>query len=108
MDKQKDTLYIPQGIKKEREYFDGYGIKEFKITMVSVLIALLIAGVAYLITRIQVVSVLIIMIIPSVTVLGVVKDESNVSVVDQILFILEDSKTQKHYPYIAKDEWKNE
>lgn len=108
MEEQKETLYIPQGIKKEREYFTGYGMKEFKITMVSAIIALIIAFIIYMLTKIQIAAILSFMIIPSTTVLGVVKDESNISVVDQIRFLIEDSKSQKHYPYVAKDEWSNE
>lgn len=104
MEKQKDTLYIPQ-VKKEREYFNGLGLKEVKIIVASFFIAAVIALLLYLLTKIQIVSFFIVLIVPSSVALGVVKDNSNVSAIDLIRFYIEDSRSQKHYPYIAKDEW---
>ncbi|SES65176.1 hypothetical protein [[Clostridium] polysaccharolyticum] len=104
MEKQKDTLYIPQGIKKEREYFNGIGLKEIKIIAVSFVIAAGIAAVMYVLTKIQVIAFFIALFIPSGTYMGVIKDDSNVSAIDLIRFYVKDSRTQKHYPYVAKAE----
>lgn len=107
MKEEKDSLYMPQGIKEKREYFTGYGLKEFKITFISAVLAAFLAGIAYLITRNQVIVALVFLAIPSATVLGVTKDNNtNASVVDLIRFMISFSKTQKYYPYITKDEWR--
>lgn len=106
MEEQNETLYIPQGIKKEREYFSGYGMHEFKLTLASVLITAIIAISIYLLTKNEILAIFIVLAIPSTTILCVVKDESNVSVADHIRFMIEDSRTQSHYPYVAKDEFR--
>lgn len=102
---KKETLYIPQGLKQKREYFDGYGNYELCITIIATLCT---AILSYLINKISgnlILAIFLLLAIPSTTVLFVIKNNCNISVVDQIKFMIRFAKSQKKYPYVAKDEW---
>ena len=101
----KDSLYIPQGLKKKREYFAGYGRYEFTITVIATLITIGICVLIYFITGSLVAAIFILLAVPSTTVLFVVKNESNISVVDQIKFMMDHAREQKKYYYVYQDEW---
>jgi Flp pilus assembly protein TadB len=101
---EKDLLYIPQGLKKKREFFEGYGWYEFGITIFSCFAALFICVVLYLLTQNIVLAVLLFLILPSTTVLMIVRNDSNISVVSQIGFMVRFAREQKKYPYRYRDE----
>ncbi|SFR77637.1 hypothetical protein [Anaeromicropila populeti] len=105
MKEQKEALYMPQGLKKRREYFDGYGQKEFGITLISVLIAVLFSFLAYGLSGNRVGAIFLVLAIPAGTILSITKDGSNISITDQIRFMVEFRKSQKKYRYIARNEW---
>jgi hypothetical protein len=101
---EKEMLYIPQGLKKKREYFDGYGWQEFKATLISVVITAVICFLIYIISKNLVITTLTFLSIPSTTVLFVVKNDSNISVIDQIGFMARYVKEQRKYEYRSGDE----
>lgn len=101
---EKDLLYIPQGLKKKREFFEGYGWYEFGITIISCFAALFIVVMLYLFTGNIVAAVLLFLILPSTTVLMIVRNESNISVVSQISFMIRFAREQKKYSYRYRDE----
>lgn len=104
--KEKEAgLYIPQGIKTRREYFDGFGKEELMYLIVSVLISALAAYVSYSFFHNLFGSMLIVMIVPTMVVFLSIKTETNMSVFDEMKLLLEYQKSQKHYPYIALNEW---
>ncbi|HBV88456.1 MAG TPA: hypothetical protein DEF42_17875 [Desulfosporosinus sp.] len=106
MEGTKKTLYIPVGIKTRPEYFDGFGKIEFRQ---SALICLLGGGVdllAYLLTQNISVCVLAMLVIIAGSIMMCIKDQTNLSAVDQVKNMIHFAKSQKEYSYVALDEWK--
>lgn len=106
MEVYKETeLYIPQGLKQKREYYEGFGKKELTITIIGTLIGGIIDAVYYMISHNLMVTMFIIIAIPATIIISVIKD-NNISVIDQISFLSYFSKSQKQYDYVSKDEWR--
>lgn len=105
-DKTKESLYFPQGLKENREYYDGFGKKELQITGVGTAIGSCIDVIIYLFNNNVLLCVFIFLAIPATIVMCVVKDTSNISVVDQIKFMIRFSRSQKRFRYIYQDEWR--
>ena len=102
-----DTLYIPTGLKTQKEIYSGFGKKEliqavigtFVISVLDVLFVLVIFNNLPLF-----VIVLLLGIITSV--MCVQKDVTNLSVLDMIVNLYKFMKSQKKYHYKAVDEWR--
>lgn len=106
MDKQeKDTLYIPLGLKVKSEIFDGFGKEELYKSAITTIIAGLLDFAFYLITKKVAVSVVMILTALAGSVMAFTKDKTNLSVADQICNMARFSKMQKFYPYKYLDEW---
>ncbi len=104
MEEEHNALYMPQGIKNRREYFEGYGAKEVRITVITVILAAVISYFTFMISGEQIVAVLLFLVIPTTTVLTIIRDSSNTSVIDQLCFMIRFRKSQKYYPYRMKKE----
>ncbi|BCN29528.1 hypothetical protein [Anaeromicropila herbilytica] len=102
---EKDSLYFPQGIKREREYFEGYGKNELVYTIIATICAGIVAFIVFQITKSQIKAIFLFLAVPTTAVLFVVRNDCNVSVVSQIRFMIRFAQSQKKYPYIAKKEW---
>lgn len=105
-ERKKNALYIPQGLKTRVEIFDGYGKEEL---MKSLLVTILVGVVDvfyYLIFRNTVVSVVMILVAIAGSVMMLTKDHTNISVVDQVGFMVRFARSQKIYPYKYLDEWR--
>lgn len=105
-DKKKQSLYIPQGLKTRVEIFDGYAKEELFKTIIVTLIAGVIDALLYLIFKNTVTSVVSMLVIIAGSVLMLTKDKTNISVVDQVGFMIKFAKSQKIYKYKYLDEWK--
>ena len=105
-DNEKHTLYIPQGLKTQVEIFDGFGKEELFKTIIITLIAALVDGVIYLITKNIAIAVVFILTAIAGSVMMLTKDKTNISVVDQIGFMIKFFRSQKKYKYKYLDEWK--
>ncbi|KUO71664.1 MAG: hypothetical protein APF81_22750 [Desulfosporosinus sp. BRH_c37] len=106
MEDTKKTLYIPVGIKTRPEYFDGFGKIELRQ---STLICLLGGGVdllAFLFTQNISICVLAMLVIIAGSVMMCIKDQTNLSAVDQVKNMIHFAKSQKNHPYVSLDEWK--
>ena len=103
---EKHTLYIPQGLKTQVEIFDGFGKEELFKTIIITLIAALVDGVIYLITKNTAIAVVFILTAIAGSVMMLTKDKTNISVVDQIGFMIKFFRSQKKYKYKYLDEWK--
>lgn len=101
----EDKLYIPMGVKPEAEFFKGFGKKQ----MIQAAIGSLSCGVIALILWLTTQSVTTTMIAALTGIAGSVmmtaKDQSNLSVVDQIGNMVRFAKSQKKYPYRYGKEW---
>jgi hypothetical protein len=102
----KQTLYIPQGLKTRVEIFDGFGKEELFKTILVTLVAGGIDALLFLIFRNVVTSVVFMLITISGSVMMLTKDKTNISVVDQVGFMVRFARSQKVYKYIYLDEWK--
>lgn len=103
---QKQTLYIPQGLKTRVEIFDGYGKEELFKTVIITLISGLVDGLLFLVFRNVVVSIVFMLVMISGSVMMLTKDKSNISVVDQVCFMVKFARSQKIYKYKYIEEWK--
>jgi hypothetical protein len=102
----KQTLYIPQGLKTRVEIFDGFGKEELVKTILVTLVAGGIDALLFLIFRNVVTSVVFMLIAISGSVMMLTKDKTNISVVDQVGFMVRFARSQKVYKYKYLEEWK--
>lgn len=105
-EKRKHTLYIPQGLKTRVEIFDGYGKEELFKSIIVTIFAGIIDILLYLIFKNTVMSVVFILVTIAGSVLMLTKDTTNISVVDQLGFLIKFARSQKKYKYKYLDEWK--
>ncbi|ABW19449.1 hypothetical protein [Alkaliphilus oremlandii] len=107
-DSSKKGLYIPQGLKVENEIFTGFGKKEMIRALVICFILTVINTLILLIVRNALVFVVMMLASITASVMATQKDQSNVSIYDQIKFMIRFSKGQKYYPYKYLPEWGEE
>ncbi len=105
-ERKKNPLYIPQGLKTRVEIFDGFGKEElFKTIMMTIIVGIL-DIMYYLIFKNTVVSIVTILVAIAGSVMMLTKDHTNISVVDQVGFMVRFARSQKYYPYKYQDEWR--
>jgi len=102
----KQTLYIPQGLKTRVEIFDGYGKEELLKTIIVTLVVGAVDAVLFLIFRNVVMSVVLMLVAIFGSVMMLTKDKTNISVVDQVGFMIRYARSQKIYKYKYIEEWK--
>ena len=105
-ERKKNALYIPQGLKTRVEIFDGYGKEELMKTLLVTTLVGVLDVFYYLIFRNTVVSVVMILVAIAGSVMMLTKDHTNISVVDQVGFMIRFVRSQKIYPYKYQDEWR--
>lgn len=98
-------LYIPLGVKPEAELFAGFGKKQLFQSMVGSLVTGGIATMIWVITANVTTTVILVLTGIFGSVMMTTKDQSNLSVVDQIQNLLRFLRGQKNYPYRYGDEW---
>ncbi|MCY6356215.1 hypothetical protein [Clostridium sp. ZS2-4] len=103
---QKQTLYIPQGLKTKTEIFDGFGKEELFQAIFATLVAGAIDTIIYMFTKSTAFCVVFILSAIAGSVMMLTKDKTNVSVVDQLKFMVRFAKSQKKYSYKYLDEWR--
>lgn len=101
---REKPLYIPQGLKLRKEIFNGYGKEELMKTILVTLVAGVIDALQFFITRNTVVTIVFMLVAVSGAVLMLTKDNSNISVVDQMRFIIRYQFGQKKYKYVYRME----
>jgi Cu/Ag efflux pump CusA len=102
---EKQSLYIPQGLKTRVEIFEGYGKEELFKTIIATVIAGVFDILLYLIFKNTVTSMVFILVAIFGSVMMLTKDKNNISVVDQVGFMVRFAKSQKVYRYKYLDEW---
>ena len=105
-ERKKNALYIPQGLKTRVEIFDGYGKEELVKTLLVTTLVGVLDIFYYLIFRNTVISVVMILVAIAGSVMMLTKDHTNISVVDQVGFMIRFARSQKIYPYKYQDEWR--
>jgi hypothetical protein len=101
-----DSLYIPSGLKTNTEIFDGYGKVELMGTILATAIGgAVAAGLNHIIKSIPLCIIFVLAVMAgSVTML--MKDGNmNLSVLDQLRYMVRFWKCRKFYTYRYLDEW---
>ena len=96
-------LYIPLGVKPEAELFTGFGKKQ----LFQALIGSLVMGAALVWLFTANVTTTVVLALTGIfgSVMMTTKDQSNLSVVDQVQNLVRFLSGQKIYPYRYGDEW---
>ena len=105
-ERKKNPLYIPQGLKTRVEIFDGFGKEELFKTIIITIVVGMVDVLYYLIFRNMVVCIIAILVAIAGSVMMQTKDHTNISVVNQVGFMVRFAKSQKFYPYKYQDEWR--
>ena len=100
-----EKLYIPLGVKPETEFFKGFGKKQMAQAAVGSLICGAIALILWFVTQNVTVTMIAALTGIAGSVMMTAKDQSNLSVVDQIGNMVRFAKSQKNYPYRYGKEW---
>jgi hypothetical protein len=102
-----DTLYIPTGLKTEKEIYSGFGKNELVQAVIGTVI---IAAVDILISLIILNNlpafIIVLLLGIFVSVMCVHKDITNLSVLDMTVNLYKYMRSQKVYYYKAIDEWR--
>lgn len=101
----EDKLYIPMGVKPETEFFKGFGKKQMGQAAIGSVICGLIAVILWFTTQNVTVTMIAALTGIAGSVMMTAKDQSNLSVVDQIGNMIRYAKSQKIYPYRYGKEW---
>ncbi len=101
----EDKLYIPLGVKPEAEFFKGFGKKQMIQAAVGSLCCGAIALVLWAVTKSVTATMISALAGVAGSVMMTAKDQSNLSVVDQIGNMIRFGKGQKKYPYRYGKEW---
>lgn len=105
-ERKKNPLYIPQGLKARVEIFDGFGKEELLKTIMVTIVVGILDIMYYLIFKNTVVSIVTILVAIAGSVMMLTKDHTNISVVDQVGFMVRFARSQKFYSYKYQDEWR--
>ncbi len=107
-EKTGNELYMPSGLKMKKEYFSGFGKDELIPTVIAAL-GFLIVDCFLFLGGCKNVGLLFFVPVIGVSLIGMlqVKGELNLSPVDIINLEIQFRRSQKYYPYIAKNEWEN-
>lgn len=103
---EDEKLYIPMGVKAEVEIFPGFGKKQLWQSVVGSLCMGFVSAFVWLLS--QSVTFTVIGVLSGIvgSVMMTTKDQTNLSVVDQLQNMVRFAKSQKFYPYCYGDEWR--
>lgn len=101
-----DKLYIPMGVKPESEIFSGFGKKQLIQAIIGSLAASGVAALLWLFSGSVTTTVITVLAGIIGSVMAVTKDQSNLSVVDQVQNMVRFMRSQKFFPYRYGDEWR--
>jgi uncharacterized membrane protein len=106
-DINKDTLYIPAGLKTQKEYYTGFGKNELRQAVIGTLTIGIIDALVNLVIYDNLVAfVLLLLLGIFICVMCVYKDVTNLSVLDMTVNLFNYMRSQKKYYYVALDEWR--
>lgn len=98
-------LYIPLDVKPEAELFTGFGKKQLFQALIGSLVMGGAAALVWLFTANVTTTVVLALTGIFGSVMMTTKDQSNLSVVDQVQNLVRFLSGQKIYPYRYGDEW---
>lgn len=95
----KKQVKIPKQIRLKTEFFVGFGIEELIKTIIVGAIAGIVAYIVYKVTGQTIISTLLVVGAIAVSVVSLIKSNSNFSMVDTITNIIKYEFMQKEYKY---------
>ena len=98
-------LYIPMGVKPETELFNGFGRTQLFQSVIGSLAVGAVAAVVWFLSGNVTATVILVLSGIFGSVMMTTKDQSNLSVVDQVQNLVRFLRSQKVYPYRYGDEW---
>lgn len=105
MQQDPQPLYIPMGVKSEPEWFPGFGRQQLSQAVIGSCISSILGLMLWLVTSSVPFAIVTLLTGISASVMMTTRDRNNLSVLDQVRFMLRFAKTQKLYPYRAMEEW---
>ena len=100
------SLYIPSGLKTNTEIFDGYGKAELMGTILATAIGGAVTTGINLIVKSIPLCIIFVLTVMAGSVMMLMKDGNmNLSVMDQLRYMVRFWKCRKFYPYRYLDEW---
>jgi len=101
-----EKLYIPMGVKTESEIFSGFGRKQLLQSIVGSIGAGVVAIFIWIFSHNVTPAVICVLTGIIGSVMMTTKDQTNLSVVDQVQNMVRFARSQKYYPYAYGDEWR--
>jgi len=102
-----DTLYIPTGLKTQKEIYSGFGKNEMIQAVIgTVVISVLDVLFALILFNNLPVFIIVLLLGIFMSVMCVQRDVTNLSVLDMIVNLYNYMRSQKKYHYKAIDEWR--
>ncbi|WP_141499722.1 hypothetical protein [Paenibacillus luteus] len=99
------SLYIPMGVKPETEWFPGFGRRQLLQAALGSALTLAVALLIWLFKGSIPFIIVTFLSGVAASVMITTKDRHNLSVLDQLRFMVAFKKSQKHYAYRAWPEW---
>ena len=96
--KKDDKVYIPRNVKKELEFYRGFGVKELIITIIVAVISIIPVILIYKYIS-QVFAISFFMMVVTSTIMLVLKDENNISFFKQLKLVVKNIFMQKNFKY---------
>lgn len=93
-----NNLYIPANIRTRLEFFKGYGVKELVTTISVVAFSMPIVFLLYKFKS-TLVAIIFLLFVISASVISLTKDDNNLCIVEQLKFMIRNTKMQKKYEY---------
>ncbi len=95
---KEDKVYVPKNVKKQLEFFRGFGVKELIITLIvgvlSIIPTILLYKYGY-----QALALTLFLVVVATTIMLVIKDDNNVSFLQQLKLVCKSIFMQKNFKY---------
>lgn len=95
---KENKVYIPKNVKRELEFFRGFGIKELIITILVGMVSIIPTIFMYKFIN-QALALTVFLIIITTTIMLVIKDDNNVSFFHQLKLVFKNIFMQKNFKY---------
>lgn len=97
MEKDK-KVYVPKNVKKQLEFFRGFGVKELIITLIVGVVSIIPTIFLYKYWN-QGLALTLFLIVIVTTIMLVIKDDNNVSFLQQLKLVCKNIFMQKDFKY---------
>jgi hypothetical protein len=105
LDDERGGLYIPYGVKKEKEFFEGFPKREQRYAALGIAGSIVLSVAVFLFTRNLVQLVFMSLILIFGTIICTRRDDAGYSLVKQVQILRRFARAQKRYDYKYIFEW---